>query len=138
MRDFLTKDLGWKLFSVLLALVIWLSVRTISRDRFIPARSAASWATHTFDQLPVVPFSAAADVREFKVKPGAVLVVVGGPAADMVKLQRSEIRPVVDLTGIETADSLKQRVDVFAPPGMTVVRVVPPEVDVVLPPKSEK
>ena len=137
MRDFLTKDLSWKIFSLALAVVIWFTVRALSRDAITPARPLESWATRTFADASVLVVSAAADVREFKVYPAIVQVTVSGRPEVMTALEEKEIRVTVDLTGIEAARDLKKRVDVSAPPGVTVVRVAPAEVDVVVPPKHE-
>lgn len=136
MRDFLTKDLGWKLFSLALAVVIWFTVHALSRDAITPARPLESWATRTFADVSVLVVSAAADVREFQVNPAAVQVTVSGRPEVMTALEEKEIRVTVDLTGIEAARELKKRVDVAVPPGVTVVRVAPAEVDVVVPPKQ--
>jgi len=47
-------------------------------------------------------------------------------------LQSKDIRPIVDLTGIEVANALK-RIEVSTPAGVTHVRVVPEQVQVVVP-----
>ena len=138
LRDVVIKDLSWKLFSLALAVALWFTIRALSRDSLISTRPLEPRATYTFPDLPVLVVSAAADVREFNVNPSAVLVVVSGPPEEMTRLRGKEIHPVVDLTGIEAAVDLKKRVDVSAPPGVTVVRVVPAEVDVVVPPKPRK
>jgi YbbR domain-containing protein len=137
MRNFLTKDVGWKLFSLALAVGIWFTIYTLSRDALTPARPLESWATRTFPDVPVLAVSAAADVREFKVHPATVQVTVSGRPEIMTGLEEKEIRVAVDLTGIEAARDLRKRVDVSVPPGVTVVRVVPAEVGVVVPPKQE-
>jgi len=43
----------------------------------------------------------------------------------------------VDVTGVVGAGDLKKHVDVSVPPGVTVVRIAPEEVDVVMPPKQK-
>ena len=71
LRDIVTRDLGWKMFSVALAVAIWLTVQAISKDRGL-TQSLGPWENHTFTNLPVLVVSAAADVREFKVQPASV------------------------------------------------------------------
>jgi len=137
MRNFLTKDVSWKLFSLVLAVGIWFTIYALSRDALTPARPLESWVTRTFTDVSVLVVSAAADVREFKVHPAVVQVTVSGRPEVMAALEEKEIRVTVDLTGIEAARDLKKRVDVSVPPGVTVVRVVPAEVGVVVPPKRE-
>ena len=136
MRNFLTKDVGWKLFSLALAMGIWFAVHALSREALTPARPLESWATRTFSGVSVLVVSAAADVREFTVRPAHVQVTVSGRPEVMTALEEKEIRVTVDLTGIEAARDLKKRVDVSVPPGVTVVRVAPAEVEVVVPPKQ--
>jgi hypothetical protein len=123
MRDLLTKDFGWKLFSLALAVAIWLIVQTIRNE-----------STRTFPNLPVLAVSASADVREFKINPGTVEVAVSGRPDVMAALADKEIHATIDLTDIETARDLRKRVDVSTPPGVTVLRVTPSYVDVVVPP----
>jgi hypothetical protein len=134
MRDLLFKDFGWKLFSLLLAGFIWLTVHKI----VVPAAGASPSATSTvtYGGLPVTPVAAAMDTRSFGLNSNSVSVTVSGPSEVMAVLQGNQIRPTVDLSGI-TIDSkdLDRRVDVAVPWGVTVVDVSPAFLRVVPPPK---
>ena len=132
MRDWITKDFWWKLFSVILAVIIWLTVHKIYEDPRAAA-AAAGGRPVTYDHLPVLIVSAMSDVREFRVLPGTVTVKVGGPPGVMAVVQANQIHPVVDLTGIAAGRNVKRRVEVSAPPGVTLVSVDPPEVTVRFP-----
>ena len=138
MRNFLITDLGWKLFSLALALGIWFTIHALGRPALTPARPLESWATRTFADVSANVVSTTADVREFRVHPATVQVIVSGRPEVMAALKEKEIRVTVDLTGIEAARDLKKRVDVSVPPGVMVVRLMPAEVGVVAPPKRQK
>jgi YbbR domain-containing protein len=138
MRDLFIKDFVWKLFSLALATAIWLTVQTIRNEAVPSANPLAVWDTLTFTNVPVLVVSAAADVREFKVNPSTVQVTVGGRPDVIAALTEREIHATVDLTEIEAARDLRKRIDVSAPPGVAVVKLVPPLVDVVVPPKPDK
>jgi YbbR domain-containing protein len=136
MRDWVTKDFGWKLFSLFLAVAIWLTVHKIYEE---PGTTPGLGGGNivTFGNLPVLIVSAAKDVRDFRVAPLTVKVTVSGSAEDMAKLQANQVRAVVDLTEIESAQDLHRVVDVSAPPGITLVSVDPPKV-MVFPPPNDK
>ena len=136
MHDWVTKDFWWKLFSVVLAVAIWLTVHKI---REVPAGAATvSGNTLTYGSVPVLVVSAASDVRDFHVLPGTVAVKVSGAPEVMAELKANQIHPVVDLTDIAAAHNLKRRVEVSTPPGVTLVSVDPPEVGVLFPPRNNK
>jgi YbbR-like protein len=142
MREWFIKDLGWKLFSVFLALAIWLTVHKILDESapppvVMPPLPPSPVAT-TFTNLPVLIVSAAADVREFHVTPNVVTVTVSGQPEIMAGLRESEIHALVDLTDIEAARNLQRRVDISTPAGVTLVNVEPPEVNVVIPTQRKK
>jgi len=142
MRDWFLKDLGWKLFSVILALAIWLTVHKILEESapppvIMPSLPPSPVAT-TFTNLPVLIVSAAADVREFHVTPNTVTVTVSGQPEIMAALQADQVHALVDLTDIEAARNLHRRVDISTPTGVTLVNVDPVEVNVVIPPQRKK
>jgi YbbR domain-containing protein len=131
MRDWLTKDLGWKIFSLFLAVVVWLTVSQIREEPGIPATPGIE---NTYGNLPVYLLSATADVRNYHVAPDVVRITVKGPANVMAVLQANQIHAVVNLTGIESLHNSPREVEVSTPPGVTLVNVDPPEVDVIVPP----
>jgi YbbR domain-containing protein len=134
MRARITRDFGWKLFSVILAVVLWLTVHKIYEEPKT-AFASATGDTVTYDNLPVHVVSSGADVGDFRVAPTTVSVTVSGPPDVMAILQANQIRAVVDLTDIASVRDLRLRVDVSTPPGVTLVSVDPPKVGVKVPPK---
>ncbi|HMP82002.1 MAG TPA: CdaR family protein [Verrucomicrobiota bacterium] len=136
MRELITKDIGWKIFSLALAVIIWLTVRTVSQEAPRETGVLGDWQTRTFTQVPVLVISAAAEVREFEIVPQTVDLEVSGRPDIMASLQPRDIQPVIDLTEIEYARSLRKRVTVSAPPGVTLVWVKPAEVNVGVPLKQ--
>jgi hypothetical protein len=136
MHDWITKDFWWKLFSLILAVVLWVTVYKIREEPVVPA--AVAGVPLTYGSLPVLVVSRTSDVRDFRVVPGTVAVKVTGPSDVMAVLQANQIHPVVDLTDVATESNLKRRVEVSAPPGVTLVSVVPAEVDVRSPSPTEK
>jgi YbbR domain-containing protein len=137
MRDWFTNDFGWKLFSLFLAVAIWLTVHKIYEE---PGATSGlvSGNTVTFRNLPVLVVSAASDVRDFRVAPATVAVKVSGSPEVMADLQANQIHAVVDLTDVQSARDLRRRVDVSTPPGVTLVSVDPPKVGVIVPPPPDK
>jgi len=142
MREWFINDLGWKLFSVFLALAIWLTVHKILEESAPPPVVVQPLlptpVATTFTNLPVLIVSAAADVREFHVTPNTVTVTVSGQPEIMAALQATQVHALVDLTDIEAARNLHRRVDISMPTGVALVTVDPAEVSVVIPPQRKK
>ena len=138
LRDIVTKDAGWKVLSVILAVMIWLVVHKISVAASQGVNPANGAMTKAFQSVPVLVVSAAADVRDFKVRPAAVQITVSGTPEAVAALDPRQIHVLVDLTGIQAASDLKKRMDVSTPPGITLVGAVPPEVDVMVPARKGK
>lgn len=133
LRDLFIKDWGWKLFSLFLALFIWLTVHRIVDG---PKNTAAGAAdrTLTYGNLPVLIVATAADVHLFHVMPDTVSVTVSGSPEVIAVLQAGQIRAAVDLTDLDPGKDLKRRVDVSVPAGVTLISVDPPRVGVLIPP----
>jgi YbbR domain-containing protein len=127
LRDWFTKDLGWKFFSVILALVIWLTVNYKNQDE----TAGAPRRENTYGDLPVMAVKLPAGWRA-QIAPAAVTVTVSGPSRVMASLQAKEILAFVDLSGVESGRELHRSVDVAVPAGVTFVSVDPAEVTVAL------
>jgi YbbR domain-containing protein len=136
--ELVTRDFWLKLLSLALAVLIWIVINFAIQREGTPVSSALRYTTaeRTFYNLPVVVLSSAEDVRDFKVSPNEVTVTVQGEPKVFDKLQSKDIRVLVDLTGIATANYLMKRVEVSTPSGVTQVKVEPEQVRIIIPPKS--
>jgi YbbR domain-containing protein len=137
MRDLFFKDIGWKIFSMLLAAGIWLTVHRILLESPEPT-SLGGTSSLTYDNLPVFIVAAASDVHLYRVAPNTVSVTVRGSPDAISVLQANQIRATVDLTDVESASELKRRVDVSVPTGITLVSVEPYKVGIIIPPAPAK
>jgi YbbR domain-containing protein len=129
-RDLLLKDWGWKMFSLLLAAAIWLTVHRILEPE--NALLAGRTSIVTFDTLTVQPVSSTSDVRFYRVMPSVVRVTVSGPPEVVNKLQQSQVEAEVNLTAAVGATA---PVDIITPPNVTLVSVEPQTVSISAPAK---
>lgn len=127
MLKFLTHNLGWKLLSVGLAALIWMSADyAMRRPPDTGALTAA--ARRTFPALPITILTTANDPRHYVVEPAEVRATFRGPPALIDRLRPSDISVFVNLTGIRDAKELRKSIEVLAPPGVTLVSLTPSEV----------
>ena len=130
-RELILKNLGWKMLSLGLAVAIWLTVRAA-----IDERGGAS--VRTFDEIPVQIVASTADVRTFHVDPGKVSITVQGPSQMINVLTDREIHAFLDVTSADTSQNFNRPLRIATPPGITLMRVEPADVTVIVPPKSPK
>ena len=134
LRDLILKDFWLKLFSVALAVLIWFTVSVAIRNETALNNGLAGAPPRTFS-LRVNPMSATADVRGFRVNPEFVEVTVRGELGNSENLQAKDIHVLVDLTSIEPTRNSRRRLEVTTPPGVEVVRVIPADVEILVPAK---
>jgi YbbR domain-containing protein len=133
-RDALLHDIWLKLFSLALAVLTWVTVSYAIQRKQVPTANLSLTADQlTFHKVPVVVLSAAQDSRGFKVFPPDVDVTVQGDARTLRRLQTSDIRALVDLTGVDGATDLWKRIEVATPAGVTYVRVYPQDAHIIFP-----
>jgi YbbR domain-containing protein len=133
MHDFFTKDFGWKLLSLLLAITVYFTVKGRA-----PNETPGQWETKEFTKVPVrVTFSATAEVRDFRIEPDTVNVTIRARPEVMSGISERDIQVSVDLSTVESARGLRQRVVISLPPGVTLVRTSPSELNVVVPPRNK-
>ena len=136
LRNLLFKDFWLKLFSLVLAVLIWGTVSLALHNEVSPVgQFTTRLGQHTFADLPVVILSSAADVHTFRVTPDKVEVTVQAERPILEKLHARDIRVLVDVTDIEEAHDLQMRVEVTAPPGVAVLGALPERVNITIPPK---
>ncbi|HOX59220.1 MAG TPA: CdaR family protein [Candidatus Paceibacterota bacterium] len=127
LRHLFLVDFWWKLFSLVLAILVWLIV-TFASQKEVRGGKPVSF------MVPVTVLSATEDVRGFRVDPEEVEVTVRGDNELLMAVQSRDIRAIVDLTGVSAAGDLRKPVEVCAPAGVSHLRVTPEEVQVIFPP----
>jgi len=132
MRDLFTKDLGWKVFSLILATGLWLTANRILHENNMPVTST-TMSPVTYDDLPVTLVSTIADVHGFHYAPVTVKVTVTGPADVMNKLQANQLRATANVAGAALTRGELVDVEIYAPPQVAVISVDPDKVMVTPP-----
>jgi len=127
LRKLVFEDFWLKLFSLMLAVLIWLTVTFASQKD-------VGTDQRVFSNLPVSVLASAEDVHNFQVSPREVEVTVQGDRNTLQNLQSKDIRPMANLTGVGAARELRKRIEVSVPAGVTHIRVAPEEVQVIFPP----
>jgi YbbR domain-containing protein len=130
MRELFLKDWAWKLFSLLLAAAIWLTVHRILEPE--AASLVERTSMFTYQNVIVHIVSSSADMSLYHVVPEDVRITVTGPPEVMDQLHADQIRAEVELTGSGPGSG---QVNVITPPGVTLMGVDPPTVSVIVPPK---
>lgn len=128
LRDFIVKDFGWKLLSLALAVAIWLTVKGFSSDN-------GTLTERTFADLPAQIVSGTTDARTFRITPELVQVTIKGLPDAIKALTEREIHVYVDVSNADPTRNFRKRVEVSAPTRITIVKVEPAEVEVVVPPR---
>ena len=132
LRHLLTRHFWLKFFSLLLAVLIWLTISFAIRNEGTQDLGLLFNQPARVIRVPVLVMSAAFDLRNCRIKPDHVEVTLRGPSRNLDALQPHDIRAVVDLTDIQSAHAMRKRIDVSTPPGVTYVSAYPLDVEVFL------
>ena len=136
LRDLIFKEWWLKVFSLGLAVLIWVTVSFAIRKEGRQELSTLLDTPARVFYVPVLVMSSAADVREFHVKPEHIEVTVRGEPDALGKLRARDVHAIVDLTNIESARGMRMRIQVTTPPGVVYTHVIPEDVEIIIPPKS--
>lgn len=127
LRDLFIKDFWWKLASFLLAIFIWSVVKgelRVGDDTSVPA------IIDEYKKIPITLLRDPGDVRPLRVAPREVDVIISGVQTQLKNIRAEQIEVFVKLANVRNLDGERFKVQVTAPPGITVISVVPPEAQV--------
>lgn len=134
LRNLIFGDWLLKVFSIALAVLTWLAVSFSLRQKPVEVHGNPNLSEQPYYDVPITIVSGNSDVQGFKTKPSEVDVVTVQGEKDVInKLERRHIRLQVDVTGETLTNGLRRRIDVVTPPGVTCMRVLPGEVEIILP-----
>ncbi len=131
LRALILNNFWLKLFSVLLATLIWFAIHFgIANDFRIPQNPITNPTVTQFLRLPIRVLTQPGDSRVFKVDPDEVIVTVTGEGAVLRDLTPKTIAAYVDLANSRSARETNQQIKLNIPGGVTVVNFAPRAVNV--------
>lgn len=131
LRAFIQHNFWLKLFSVLLATLIWFAINFgIENELNLPENPITNPATKENLRVPVRVLTRPGDGRVFKVDPEEVTVTVTGEAAILRDVTPRTISVFVDLANVRSQRETNQQVKLDVPSGVTVINVAPRAVNV--------
>ena len=129
-RDYILNHLGWKLLSVISAVLIWWAIHS-NIDESFKLSDSRTFATRTASHtIEVTVMMKATDMRRFAVTPKEVEVTVRGEPGVLNNLKLSEVLALVNLIDVKDETNFRKRVNVRTPTNVIPIRVVPEEVTV--------
>jgi YbbR domain-containing protein len=126
-RDYILHNFWWKLLSLLLAALTWLTIETAFKKeetlRETPVVTGTS--SRSFPSVAVTLLSSATNTGRFTVTPQAVTVEVSGKPEDLEKLQVQDIKVFVDITDTDDEIKFGKTIQVQAPRDFKAVALPP-------------
>src|SRR5215471_3995651 len=119
LRQLVVHDFWLKLFSLALAVLIWVTL-SIAKEGGLGNRTSVE----TY-HLPIRIVSSSTDVSGFRAVPEEVRVRVRGITRKLQELQAGDIRAMVEVTGAEMAPGLRKRIGITTHAEITILEVVP-------------
>jgi YbbR domain-containing protein len=136
-RNLVVKDLWLKLFSLVLAILIWFTVYISLRKDVSP------WAAiigRTADEtVMTIPVRVPANLRDVSVYPEQVEVTLRGDPKLLGELKQrpGDVRALVNLNDVQSAGGLLRPVELILPQGVFYTHINPQNVEVRLSSKSQ-
>ncbi len=124
LRQLITRNLGWKVVSVVLATLVWLSFRS-----GVPSRIKQG-GTVSLPRQEVRILKLADDTRQYRLEPSTVDITLGGNPDVLDRLQIDDLHVFVRAGRGPLPPAKPQPVSVHAPAGITVLAITPPEVTI--------
>lgn len=135
-RNLVVNDFWLKLFSLVLAVLIWLTVD------FSIHKEISPWAAligHSTDEtvLPVHVSIPGMGARTVTVAPTDVEVTLRGDPKLLKNIGANDIQAQVNLTDVESASGLRRPVEIVLPAGIAYTQVKPAEVEISVSPNKQ-
>ena len=125
-RNLVVKDFWLKLFSLALALLIWLAVRINGETSTSPWMALIGRPPD--ENVLTIPVHVPGGSSE----PSEVTITLRGDPRIVKTLKPQNIRAEVDLTGVQSANGMLRPVEIILPKGIFYTRLEPDEVAVQL------
>ncbi len=125
-RNIILHNFWWKLFSLLLAALMWLTIDTDfqrNERRVEAARDVVTESRLPFYGIPITLLNSPTNTNQYNITPEMVSVVVGGRDEKALDdLQARKVQAFVDVTDAEDEKQFRRPIQVNVPKDLTVLR----------------
>lgn len=136
-RNLVFKDFWLKLFSLALAILIWLTVYYIIHGETSNSPLLALIGRPVDETVMTVPVRVpSSGTQSFSVEPSEVHVTLRGDPKLLRNLRSDDVRAQVDVSGVEAADGMLRPIQMVLPPGIAYTHLSHNEVEVHEAPKN--
>ncbi len=126
LRQFIQHNFWLKLFSLMLAVVIWFSIKYgIQADISFGQNIVTNPVVEESRAIPIQILTQSGDARVFKVSPEYVRITCTGESAILRKYRAHlDFKAYIDLTDMQKKER-EQEIKIHVPSGITVLRILP-------------
>jgi hypothetical protein len=125
-RHLILHNFWLKLFSIALATVLWLAIDYSIHNQ----QSLNQLLTADYIRVQVSIQTKPGEKRVFRITPNEVIVIAVGKDAASFQATRKDVRVNLDLTHFDAKESSTEELRAQAPPGITVLEIIPYTVQV--------
>jgi YbbR domain-containing protein len=134
-RNFILHNFGWKLLSLFLAVLTWLTIETEfqRQARSNEEKREAPLTTSvrkTFPTIAITLLTAPANTNHFRIYPETAQIDVGGDTQELGLLNSRDVQAFVDLSDVQDEKQFRKPVQVRLPREFSLVGVDPTNVSV--------
>ncbi len=126
-RNPISHNIGWKVLSVLLAVLTWLTIETEFQRKEKSAEELRQNPLtppdqkRVFSAVPLVLLTSVSNTNHYKVTPDSTEVIVGGDRDALTLLQSRQIQAFVDVSDAQDEKQFLRPILVRVPAGFNVV-----------------
>ena len=115
-RDYILNNFWWKLLSLMLAALTWLTIRTaFERDQTLQESPVVTSSTRSFPALPITLMTSSTNPNHYRVEPSTIAVDVSGTEIDLKKLQEKDVHLYVDISNVGDEKQVRRKIEAQAP-----------------------
>ncbi len=126
LRGYILNHFWWKLLSLLLAALAWLTINTaFQKEESLQTSPVVTTSKRPFDMVPITLLTSPFNTNRFRTYPETVSVEIGGTASGLEKLQPAQIQAFVNLTEAGDEKQFRKLIQIQVPRDFTVVSLTP-------------
>jgi YbbR domain-containing protein len=125
-RDLVLHNFWWKLLSLLVAVLMWLTIQTaFRRDQSLRESPVVNSDTRDFSLVPVKILTSTPNVYHYAADPASVAVEISGSVDDLAQLQEKQVHAFVDVTDAGDEKQFRRAIQVEVPGNLKVENLKP-------------